>query len=57
VIAVGSTTVKLATTAANAKAGTAINLTSAGSGTQSLTLAKSAPVSGGAISGSGLPWP
>jgi hypothetical protein len=53
VIASGTSTVKLATTAANAKAGTAINLTTAGSGTQSLTLAKSAPVSGGGSLGIG----
>ncbi|MCX5734321.1 MAG: LEPR-XLL domain-containing protein, partial [candidate division NC10 bacterium] len=37
VIVVDATTVKLATTAANAKAGTVINLTAVGSGTQSLT--------------------
>jgi hypothetical protein len=53
VIASGTSTVKLATTAANATAGTAIDLTTAGSGTQSLTLAKSAPVSGGGSLGIG----
>ena len=44
VILSGTDKVKLASTAANAKAGTAIDLTTAGTGTQSLTLAKAAPV-------------
>ena len=45
--------VKLATTAANAKAGTPIDLTSAGTGTQSLTVEAAAPVSGGGNLGIG----
>ncbi|MBV1719790.1 MAG: hypothetical protein KMY51_07260 [Desulfomicrobium sp.] len=49
----GTTKVKLATTAANAKAGTAIDLTSAGSGTQSLTVESAAPASGGGNLGIG----
>ena len=53
VILSGTDKVKLASTAANAKAGTAIDLTSAGTGTQSLTLAKAAPVSAGGSLGIG----
>jgi hypothetical protein len=54
VITDGATKVKLATTAALASAGTAIDLTSVGSGTQSLTIASAAPVSAGGSLGIGV---
>jgi hypothetical protein len=53
VITEGTTKVKLATSEANAKAGTAIDLTSIGTGTQSLTVESAAPASGGGNLGIG----